>query len=477
MATPSPASPTKKSVRFNITDDGREDSPQKIRRTGRPPVSTRGKKDSPTRVVVGKAQPLRDLAIFVAIMGLLVYSFSGTSKKNSKKERAPPSTDPVADTIKAIAEALATKRSEPCQTFVDRSTIPRNGWSLFAGESFDAGDTVVRMEESPAAISSGQLHPVFHLLKHHPILFNVKIVTKKEGSISEEVGSDSSFRLVATRPIAPADELFISSLNSSNLHYNNTMPHTEDYQLAWEIVQDSMTVAKIPSLPKNRRRVKVASPGMIYGLLRRSMARVNVRTANLLPASPSDAYHISEAMRELPSSSLAFLQNTTLDKLRAQGTCLQDVVAGTSDSLSTRTTKAFRKGQIVSYIPIMATSRELRDEECSATEQSNCFPVVSQNNVRLCPILPFPIIESTNNGTGSSNTDHGHKANVQWKWHYSTKLNEIATTEDRLSFLPQEWLVLQVVAIQDIPDGSRVGNLSLFLEAISHLCVAALCDG
>lgn len=448
MTTASSSAKPKK-VRFDESADTKT-----VKRTGRPPVSTgQQKHGSPTRIVIGKAHPLRDLCIFSIFLGIILYSFSGVShvsKKGEAKTLKPPANDPVAEALKTLAETLSSKRSEPCSVFVDRGSIPRLGMSFFAGEDFSTGDAVLSataQQEMVAFNHTFRVSPFALVLKHHPVLFNVETVLYS----SSDSGADPlALQLTATREISAGEELFVQlDPLIHNMSFWSSIPLAEDYAAAYEIAYDAIEIAKLSTLPKSRRK-RGSSPSSIYGLLRRSVARFNTRVASILPGSQKEAHDILAVDSSMPSLAL---QNNTLNRLRAQGSCLQDIIEQSNGTVSTA--KNFKKGDIVAQVPVIALPGiRTEDGECASEAYVSCFP---HPEYRICPVLPAPPI--------AEDTD---EANVKWQWMFQMRLNELGRTEDWRSGNRHEWTVVNVVATKTIPKGTAVSRRPTLVSAIAY---------
>lgn len=99
---------------------------------------------------VGKANPKRDIPIFLGIIGFLMlqaYWWSDVGKPNDKKDKKKTLRDMQQALKKQLEESrareLARKRTIECDLFLAASSIPGAGLGIFAGKRFEAGDEVV----------------------------------------------------------------------------------------------------------------------------------------------------------------------------------------------------------------------------------------------------------------------------------------------------------------------------------------------
>lgn len=98
---------------------------------------------------VGKANPKRDIPIFLGLVGLLfliAYSFSGiggADEVQKKKSVKQLQEDLRKQFEVAHAREQARKRTMECDLFIATSSIPGTGIGVFAGKRFEVDDEVV----------------------------------------------------------------------------------------------------------------------------------------------------------------------------------------------------------------------------------------------------------------------------------------------------------------------------------------------
>jgi hypothetical protein len=112
-----------------------------------PPIRQPEKVHNPAKV--GKANPKRDIPIFVGAVGFLLLvawatSGIGGSKEIQKKKTVKQLQDDLKKQFE-VAQALekARKRTLECGLFLASSSIPGTGLGVFAGKRFEIGDEVV----------------------------------------------------------------------------------------------------------------------------------------------------------------------------------------------------------------------------------------------------------------------------------------------------------------------------------------------
>ena len=98
---------------------------------------------------VGKANPKRDIPIFlgfVCLLFLIAYATSGigSTKELEKKKSVKQLQEDVRRSMEAAhVKEQARKRATECGLFLASSSIPGAGLGIFAGKRFEIGDEVV----------------------------------------------------------------------------------------------------------------------------------------------------------------------------------------------------------------------------------------------------------------------------------------------------------------------------------------------
>lgn len=145
----------------------------RARRPQPPPVKNPAK--------VGKANPVRDIPIFLGIVGflfLLAWAFSGIggAKEIEKKKSVKQIQNDLRTHFEA-AQALenARKRIMECDLFLAPSSIPGAKLGLFAGKRYEVGDEVVSIVhiETGECLVSVERSIVFFHCKVIILLFTV----------------------------------------------------------------------------------------------------------------------------------------------------------------------------------------------------------------------------------------------------------------------------------------------------------------
>jgi len=98
---------------------------------------------------VGKANPKRDIPIFIGLVGLLFLVAWSTSGIGGEKEvQKKKSIQQLQEDLRkqfelAHAREQARKRTMECDLFLASSSIPGTGLGVFAGKRYELGDEVV----------------------------------------------------------------------------------------------------------------------------------------------------------------------------------------------------------------------------------------------------------------------------------------------------------------------------------------------
>jgi len=168
-----------KKVPETSTQDDKKKPQQKPsaakRSTDAPPTASKPiRRRQPTQRVhnpakVGKADPMRDIPIFLGLVGLLfliAYSMSGIggTKEMQKKKSVRQLQDDLRKQFEiAQAREKARKRTMECDLFLATSSVPGTGLGVFAGKRFEIGDEVV---------SACSVRECFHLYNPYHDLMN-----------------------------------------------------------------------------------------------------------------------------------------------------------------------------------------------------------------------------------------------------------------------------------------------------------------
>lgn len=116
-----------------------------------PPQQQQQQQRNPAKV--GKANPARDIPIFLGLVGflfLVAYSFSGIggTKEKEKKKSIRQMQDDLRKQFEVVqAREKAKKRTMECELFLAHSSVPGAGLGVFAGKRFEVGDAVVSLKE------------------------------------------------------------------------------------------------------------------------------------------------------------------------------------------------------------------------------------------------------------------------------------------------------------------------------------------
>lgn len=97
---------------------------------------------------IGKANPKRDIPLFLGLVGflfLVAYSFSGVGTEKKQKSVREMQAELRKHIEASHAREQAKKRTMDCDLFIASSSIPGAGLGVFAGKRYDIGDEVVSL--------------------------------------------------------------------------------------------------------------------------------------------------------------------------------------------------------------------------------------------------------------------------------------------------------------------------------------------
>jgi len=457
------------------------------------------RKNDPRKIYMGKMSKVKVCMHFslpiVAIAILLFFSMEFDPTKNSSKGKGKKQTAKEALTqlmqLKA-QEVMGRRRKDPCALFLHTGSIPGTGWSFFAGQHYQKGDLLMESTSSSSSSplvlgigdgsssSSIQVPPYALVLKHHPALANAggPLYTTTTPSTNEDASelSPSSFQLRATRSIAVGEEIFVrydpvlhghpqdDNNNSPTSILFDHVPLESEYSLADGIILDMLTTS--------RGHKKKTNSGIVFQLLKRSIAKFNRRVAALIPENVQLAQGYNT---NLPSYWEA-LRNRTLTSLQdAAAVCVSDVVVvqqqqqGDNNGGGAVWTiqRNVKKGDVLATVPIhvqlvSSISNTSRDscteadgkvsssEECSASlsllTHQNCFGH-SILPVCFCPLTNVVPLRSKDG-------DDDDDANVEYRWKES-KMHKMSL---RKLFDPSNKAAWDLVALKDLSAGEVVST-------------------
>ena len=207
--------------------------------------------------------------------------------------------DLVSRKAKLAYDRRGGKASPNCTSFYAKSSIPGAGYSVFAGRDYEQGDVVVRYCDPvlfcfagtndmfrlcsqslikfnaytllpinlsvpqqtqfptgdflPTTLNSQDDKNLFiqqyaYLLKYHHLESNLEgqaFATKL--SMSEATSTSEDYQLRASKPIQAGDELLLpfsqhpmSQLEGSSHHYFDSIPNSEEFSIAEDIIRDEV---------------------------------------------------------------------------------------------------------------------------------------------------------------------------------------------------------------------------------------------
>ena len=368
-----------------------------------PPLK-RNKPEDPRKIKMGKANPLRDLLVFLGVMGgLVAYFWSDETVIKDQQERETARLEARAAeesrrmaNIERIREMQASKEREvyekmdgkrrraPCDIFVGPSSVPGAGLGLFAGRDFAQGDMVVEDPVGMLPLLIDELHathPMTLLLQHHPTLANARPQTLNN------VGKDASkqfLTLQATSAISTGQELFLTFDDHPHSHrahhslFRDMIP-PNDFRTADHILSDMLKTVRSMEVGKRKNACKMDASST-YRLMHDTVARLHPRIGRLFPTTRSEYM-----LRPDTSSAVSTLRNQTLQSLQLKATCLSDLVGGDDGLVAARD---LRPGDVIAQIPMVAVIPSRANLECF-TEQDL--------DISLCPLWVAPAVSREGN--------------------------------------------------------------------------------
>ncbi|GAX23731.1 hypothetical protein FisN_12Hh308 [Fistulifera solaris] len=384
----------------------------------------------------GNGKPIRDIGIFIAIFVVLMFitrDFEKSVVNNSDEDDdAIVPQDPIANKLNKLANAfikLAQSemdskpfRKEPCDIFLRLGTIPKTGYSLFAGRNYTQDEMIPipGLEISRwFPIRDDQSHnlnvaPHGFLLKHHPLQTNV------QGMLMTETDMTQSVSVRATRDIREGEELFVDfhqhPAKFLTSHSLDPIPSPEDHEIAREIRTDVKLTGKRLVHGQRKKSVKI-NPAPLLAMMQRSMEKVRPQVAALL-------HH------ETVYESLLYHH-------KVNSVCPSDVVV--VDSTSVRTRYAVSKGDKLTVIPLQRVTTTKEEEENQLPNwASHCISVKNESQIEwYCPLT----MSTQHLITAPDNSPH----NVELNW-----------VEHEGLHARNDLFAWKIVALQDLPAGAEI---------------------
>jgi hypothetical protein len=435
--------------------------PERTRSSSRPPPLPH-----PAKIVVGKANVVRDLSIFAVVLTVALYfslSFSspgggqdrsskmGRGKKN-KNQAKPPVVEKkeslFTSTIKTILETR--HRAKTCEFYLHNGRIPRAGLSLFAGREYVMGDilwtnlpsvplTAVSAGGATAdgggdgASSSSQYFPLLaHLIKLHPTLANVKFVPTPHDDDNDNTGGGSfPFALQVTKSIPAGTELFQSMNNDDNnelvdnyfdQQYSRTVPTQQEYQMAYDIAME-LPYENPPNFKwDNRHSAQQKRPSFqtIQKHVRSAILKVNAKIGHLLSQAPGGDPTL------LPVPEILLRRPQWKQIIRA-GSCVE------MDHVNN-----YKVGEVVAQIPLHSMGRRKRGAAAAAVCPTIAYGA-SSSSPQYCGIVSSIPILAASASSGAAAEEMRPNVKLQWK----------ADTDDHRP-------ILLAIATREIPPHAKV---------------------
>lgn len=405
----------------------------------------RQRKNDPRRTVVGKSNIIRDLSIFIAIVGILLgitLTPDSERRKAQKRERAEQKAmrekQKASRQRKSHAFVEGIRRRSLCQVYLSDSSVAGSGLGLFAGKDYEEGELVIGTEillrtvgESDLYFSSQAL-----LLKHHHLLANLA------GTAVSDSTDPKEYSFTASRPITAGEELFLSFGQHPHalvpeLGMDQYLLTESDYAIADEILNDlrqSVRRMEVAVLHKNTK-VRV-NFDYTYSLARKMVGRFNPRIVPLIPSKRAlDDYG------KMPVA-LAGMRNKTLHKLQVEQKCVTDVKIDSLEGEGGRSkmmiaARDMVENEIAAYVPLF-----FAEEGVKPFSDAFCREIVGKGVI--CPLMPLNFLQSS--------SEVGH-VNVKYDWEVSAfkgkSFEEIANS-------PPGRFAIKLIATKNITSGEKV---------------------
>lgn len=424
-------------------------APSNVRVSTSPAHQARRPKPQPVKnpAKIGKANPARDIPIFLGILGflfLLSWAFSGIggAKEIDKKKSVKQIQNDLRKSFEE-AQALenARKRTMECDLFLAYSSIPEAKLGIFAGKRYEVGDEVIHPgvfypvdgEQHEVEGKTAFVSQYGFLLKHHPLLANLRggpIWSDDNDFVKSPVAN-----LRADRVIEAGDELFVSYENHPQKHFGIfSYPTLEDYALADEIIHDEIRTQRRGAATRKVGKMSAGGGGALM-MVKRAVEKFNKNVAALLPGSEK-ALGLRDGLQSC--CALSALTNRTVHYLEIKGQCLDDVFikpSGTSSSENEIYAKRhIKKHGVVVPVPLFARRR---DESCSANAtldkhpfDEHCFSH-KDSSLLLCSLSSVVFAQISSGGEGST-----ANVNSALKWNSGSNVKVVQKCCTVLSSVP-----------------------------------------
>lgn len=496
---PTPSKKTAKPVveTNRVKDSHMEDTIEDFHHTPKGKRATRS-------ATVGKADPVRDLCIFVAVMAFFIY----IAVKYDSFEKGQPDEDviPIQERslgkFKKIKKALSlvmekhmerNPERQDCDLFLSKSTIPVSGFGIFAGRNYTTGEEIMILGYPSLHVSTEQSTPLWispHalLFKHHPTMSNIKLSKPIWSNERHTSPSDDTSPIVlhAAKSIMLGEELFLTF--EQHLHprlpewFDQVIPTMEDYKEADYLIHEARNTFRGPLSSRARntnKRDQASVVGLALRMIQGIAERYRPAAAKLMRVALESLSTYSGKADQVTSLYMA-LKNQTLEKLRRQGLCISDVTTTTgTGTWNTVVTRNVTKGNRVYPVPLLVKLKpEARPQQQSCSNDNivdgseglcQNLPIVMSNScwsrpgvlVEVCPLHPLTNMHIVEPGTNDATVE------LQWtNWTDATKGVDVdlSTWREKEKSPFELMLVWDLVAIRDLQKGDEV-TLSLERDA------------
>ena len=404
-----------------------EESPNRVSegatKDGPPRSPTKNPKPKPRKQTqFGKADPIRDISIFAGILAFLFFlswifadvgdpDGDSLANKANLLNTAKKSIGNMQHSVREQMERDTRPKVKDCRVFLSQTSIPMEGFGLFAGQNYTAGDPIFvpgTIAQSPSLISVFSSHmeqtvflPFFALLlNHHPSQTNVRVDRLQKLFLDSNTMGAGLPKLVASRDIAEGEELLLPwDLHPARFieieGFSDKIPQTHHYEDARKIIEESRIILQATGkkVPAKRK----SDLALALKAIQSAVARYDKVVAGILPTIPSVLEKYAKDVESGKSLAEWSVNSRSRTSLAWDGYCLDDTVQVKGDSLYT-TERSIEANQTFYTLPLFVhlnryqSTCQQSEETCSpgSKEMDVCFGQFG-SPVSLCPLSPAPV--------------------------------------------------------------------------------------
>ncbi|KAG7358399.1 hypothetical protein IV203_014987 [Nitzschia inconspicua] len=429
----------------------------------------------------GKANPVRDSILFLGFLTVMfAVSYLTKNVGIPNEDDGTPKLPSLSDIrqIKRVLEHTLqeTQKSgfDPdtdCSVMLGPSSLTNAGWGLFSGKNFGVGDDILpsihimiygRVQSIP--VNEENKHPYALLIQPHNILHNAKWELDIANNSSGSTTGNILPKLVATKIIAPGDELFVAWDDHLYRYYPHMFPNlptSSHFERADSIIQEAKEVFKVTGGSVRRARIPEITKGL--KMVKRALFRYDGTVARLLPSTVDD---LLLYQNKTSTSELITVKKMPLQSLISVSRCLTNLEwrraepkGGDSEEANATSSaekdSSYRqilskdyveKGDLIIPVPILlhpmengntneSSDAEEEEEEEQAARVCRNSAISSNYDKGVMPRYLSPYCLSLKNTHGAAlgiglcpligivkMTTNAHKANAKFQW--STKSDQ-----------------------------------------------------